>query len=100
MLSFSPLKIRGKNPLLIAKPLTFIVINIYLYFHIKRNDLRTVHSEGFYFFNLNVHRTMVLIEFNEGEATVVWVGTHQEYETTFRNNKNTIRNWLRSHEWI
>lgn len=44
-----------------------------------RPDADNVHSEGFYFFNIQVHRTMVLIEFGDYEATVVWAGTHQEY---------------------
>lgn len=43
---------------------------------------------------------MVLIEFDEGEATVVWVGSHQAYEATFKNNKNTIKKWLSSNDWI
>jgi len=30
---------------------------------------------------------MVLIEFEEGEANIVWDGNHQKY--TFRNNKST-----------
>ena len=66
-----------------------------------RKDADCVHSEGFYFFNINIHRTLVLIELDEnGEATIVWVGTHQEYETTFKNNKNTIEKWLRSNGYI
>jgi len=65
-----------------------------------RLDADCVHSDGFYFFNISTHRTLVLIEFNEGEASIVWVGTHQEYETTFKNNKNTIRKWLHSNDWI
>lgn len=65
-----------------------------------RPDADNVHSEGFYFFDINIHRTMILIEFDEDEATVAWVGTHQEYETTFKNNKNIIKKWLRSNEWI
>jgi mRNA interferase HigB len=66
-----------------------------------RPDADNVHSDGFYFFNLNVHRTLILIEFEEnGEATVVWAGSHQEYEKTFRNNKNTIKKWLHDNEWI
>lgn len=36
-----------------------------------RTDADNVHSDGFYFFNINVHRTMVLIEFSDSEATVV-----------------------------
>jgi hypothetical protein len=37
---------------------------------------------------------------DESEATVVWTGTHQEYETIFKNNKNTIKKWLRANEYI
>lgn len=65
-----------------------------------RQDADKVHNDGFYFFNINVHRTMVLLEFNDNEATVVWAGTHQEYEIIFRNNKKTIQKWLRSNDWI
>ncbi len=49
-----------------------------------RKDADNVHSDGFYFFNINIHRTMILIEFDDNEATAVWVGIHQEYETTFK----------------
>lgn len=65
-----------------------------------RKDADKVHSDGFYFFNINIHRTMILIEFDNNEAAAVWVGTHQEYETTFKNNRNTIKKWLRSNDWI
>jgi mRNA-degrading endonuclease HigB of HigAB toxin-antitoxin module len=66
-----------------------------------RSDADCVHNDGFYFFNISVHRTLILIEFDDrGEATVVWTGTHQEYETTFKNNKNTIKKWLRAHDYI
>ena len=66
-----------------------------------RPDADCVHEDGFYFLNIHVHRTLILIEFDEnGEATVVWVGTHQEYDRVFKNNKNTIRRWLRANEYI
>lgn len=65
-----------------------------------RSDADCVHSDGFYFFNISVHRTMIMIEFDDGEATVVWVGSHQKYEEVFKNNKNTIRKWLKSNNWI
>ena len=65
-----------------------------------RSDADCVHSEGFYFFNLAVHRSMLLIEFEEDEATVVWVGNHQEYDNTFKNNKATIEKWLRQKGWV
>ena len=66
-----------------------------------RVDADCVHSDGFYFFDINIHRTLILMEFNdEGEATIVWVGTHQEYETIFKNNKSTIEKWLRKNNYI
>lgn len=38
---------------------------------------------------------MILIEFeDDGEATIEWCGSHDDYETTFKNNKNTIKKWL------
>jgi mRNA-degrading endonuclease HigB of HigAB toxin-antitoxin module len=65
-----------------------------------RPDADCVQSDGFYFFNLNIHRTMILIEFEDDEATVVWAGTHQDYEKIFKNNKNTIKKWLSANDWI
>jgi len=65
-----------------------------------RPDADCVHSDGFYFFNINIHRTMILIEFDDGEASIAWTGTHQEYKTIFKNNKNTIKKWLNSNDWI
>ena len=66
-----------------------------------RPDADLVHNDGFYFFNLYIHRVMILLTFeSDGEATIVWCGSHDEYELTFRNNKNTIKKWLLSHGWI
>lgn len=66
-----------------------------------RTDADCVHKDGFYFFNINVHRTLILIEFEEnGEATIVWCGSHSEYENTFKNNENTIKKWLKDKGWI
>ena len=65
-----------------------------------RPDADNVHKDGFYFFNINVHRTLILIEFEEDEATIVWCGSHADYEATFRNNKNTIKKWLKDKNWI
>ena len=61
-----------------------------------RKDADSVHNDGFYFFDINIHRTLVLIVFEENEATIQWVGTHDEYESTFKNNKKTIETWLRN----
>ena len=60
-----------------------------------RPDADCVHSDGFYFFDLNVHRTMILIVFEDNEATVIWTGTHADYDKTFKGNKKTIEKWLR-----
>ncbi|MFN2262386.1 MAG: type II toxin-antitoxin system HigB family toxin [Psychroflexus sp.] len=65
-----------------------------------RPDADCVHNDGFYFFNINIHRTMVLIEFEDDEATIVWAGSHKQYEIAFKNNKTTIRKWLKSKNWI
>lgn len=66
-----------------------------------RKDADCVHSDGFFFFNINIHRTLILIELDEdGEATIIWTGTHQEYERVFKNNKSTIEKWLRDKNHI
>ncbi len=66
-----------------------------------RKDADCVHSDGFYFFNISIHRTLILIEFEEyGDASIVWVGNHQEYEKIFKNNKSAIKKWLKSNNWI
>lgn len=66
-----------------------------------RRDADCVHNDGFYFFNIHQHRSLILIEFDEeGEASIIWDGTHQEYEHTFKNNKNTIEKWLRNNNYI
>ncbi|MCA1752830.1 MAG: type II toxin-antitoxin system HigB family toxin [Cryomorphaceae bacterium] len=66
-----------------------------------RPDADLVHSDGFYIFNIHIHRTMILLEFEDnGEVTVAWCGSHDEYEQTFRNNKNTIKKWLRNQGFI
>lgn len=62
----------------------------------ERSDADNVHLDGFYFFDINVHRTMVLILFDDLEATIVWAGSHQEYDKTFKGNKKTIEKWLRN----
>lgn len=61
-----------------------------------RKDADRVHSQGFYFFDLHIHRTLVLIQLVADRATIVWTGTHQEYLKTFKNNPNTIEKWLRA----
>ena len=66
-----------------------------------RPDADCIHSEGFYFLNLNIHRTMILIEFDENKRVrIIWAGSHQDYDKAFKNNRNTIKKWLRDNEWI
>ena len=44
---------------------------------------------------------MVLIEFDENKRVrIIWAGPHQDYDKTFKNNRNTIKKWLRDNEWI
>lgn len=66
----------------------------------ERPDADNVHPEGFYFFNISIHRTMILIVFEESEASIVWTGNHQEYDKIFKGNKNTIEKWLRNQNLI
>lgn len=47
------------------------------------SNVDCVHNDGFFFFNIDSQRTMILIEFEEEDATAVWIGTHKEYELTF-----------------
>lgn len=66
-----------------------------------RPDADLVHNDGFYFFNIHVHRVMILIEFeDDGESTLVWCGSHDEYQRTFKDNKSTIKKWLTRQGWI
>ncbi len=67
----------------------------------KRPDADCVYGGEFYFFNIRFHRTLILIEFEDnGEATIVWAGSHDDYELTFKNNKNVIKKWLKDNNWI
>jgi len=51
-----------------------------------RPDADCVHSDGFYFFDIHIHRTLVLILFDQDEAIIIWAGTHDEYDSTFKGN--------------
>jgi len=66
----------------------------------SRPDADCIHSDGFYFFNIHVHRTMILIVFDDNEATIIWAGSHDDYDKTFKGNKDTIENWLRNQNLI
>lgn len=65
-----------------------------------RPDADKVHPNGFFFFNLSNHRSMILIEMVNDEATILWCGNHKSYEAIFKNNKHTIRKWLKSNNYI
>ena len=63
----------------------------------SRPDADRVHSDNFFFFDINIHRTMILIAFSEQEAEILWAGNHAEYDSTFKGNKRIIETWLRNH---
>lgn len=66
-----------------------------------RPDADQVHGDGFYFFDINIHRTLILIELsNDIGATVVWAGSHEDYERVFKNSKNIIKKYLSDRGWI
>lgn len=63
----------------------------------SRPDADRVHSEDFFFFDIHIHRTLILIVFDGEYAEILWVGNHAEYDLTFKGNKKTIETWLRNH---
>jgi len=68
--------------------------------HKIRPDADRVHPDGYFIFNLVNHRTMILIELINNESTILWCGNHDSYETTFKNNKSTIKKWLKSKNYL
>jgi mRNA interferase HigB len=38
--------------------------------------------------------------FEDNEASVIWTGSHDDYEKTFKGNKMTIEQWLRIQKLI
>jgi len=68
--------------------------------HQLRKDADKIHSDGIYFFNIHIHRVMLLIEFSQNRAVVLWSGSHDEYINKFKNNKDTIEKWLRANQHI
>lgn len=98
-------KNRGNNKLTDAiDKLIFDLENAYWTNKIEvkqtRQDADCVHNDGFYFFDINIHRTMILIVFEKGEASIVWTGSHDEYDRIFKGNKNIIEKWLRNQQLI
>jgi mRNA-degrading endonuclease HigB of HigAB toxin-antitoxin module len=65
-----------------------------------RPDANCVHSDGFYFFDLSTYRTMVILFFDDQKVYVIWAGSHDEYDRTFKDNKQTIERWLRKNGLI
>jgi mRNA interferase HigB len=43
---------------------------------------------------------MILMVFEDDEATVIWCGSHGEYDKTFKGNKAVIGKWLRNKRFI
>ncbi len=52
-----------------------------------RPDADRVYSDNFFFFDINIHRTLTLVVFNKEYAEILWVGNHSEYDSTFKGNK-------------
>lgn len=65
-----------------------------------RRDADKVHNDGFYFFDIHVHRIMMLVKFHSNRAIVIWAGNHDNYAATFKNNKTSIEKWLRTNGHI
>lgn len=65
-----------------------------------RLDADCVHSDGFYFFDINIHRTMALIVFEQNTAIIVWAGSHNKYNLIFKGNRKTIEKWLKNKQFI
>jgi len=40
-------------------------------------------------------RTLTLVYFTNGQVQIVWAGNHQEYERELKNDKDTIRKFLK-----
>lgn len=81
----------------------------------SREDADCVYGNEFYFFDIGTYRVLIQVikyqptEEDEDEdgkikdlgiAKIQWTDTHDEYERTFKNNKNTIEKWLRKHDLI
>lgn len=43
---------------------------------------------------------MILVVFEDNEATVIWTGSHDEYDKVFKGNKAIIEKWLRVQKLI
>jgi mRNA interferase HigB len=61
-----------------------------------RPDANKIYGDNFYFFDISIHKTTIMIVFHEQEAELLWVGTHSEYDTIFKGNKKTIETWIRN----
>lgn len=65
-----------------------------------RPDADKVHADGFYFFNMKDSRTMIMIVSEDDQAAILWCDSHDKYELTFKNNKSTIKKWLKNKNYI
>ena len=55
--------------------------------NITRQDADCVHSDGFYFFNINIHRTMILIELMMVKLQLLG----REHTKNMKQHSKTIR---------
>ena len=69
-------------------------------FRAIRSDAEKVQKTGFYFLDIHIHRVLLLLDIKDDEASILWAGTHSEYERIFKNNKNSIEKWLRNKDLL
>jgi mRNA interferase HigB len=50
---------------------------------------------GFYVFDIGSNHNLSLVLFNKGQFEIIWAGNHDDYEATFKNNKDTIKKFLK-----
>jgi mRNA interferase HigB len=58
-------------------------------------DADRIFSNVYVFDLTGSDRTLTLVYFINGQVQIVWAGNHQEYERELKNNKDTIRKFLK-----
>ena len=51
--------------------------------------------DSFYFFDIGSSRNFSLVNFKKGQFEIIWAGNQDDYIATFKNNKDTIKKFLR-----
>jgi len=92
-------KNRGNYPLQISyKNLIeeFSTANCLTHLEFKkiRPDADNVYEYRCFFLDLTSHRTLVQVDYIENLVKFMWIGTHDNYVSTFRGNKKTIERYI------